>query len=569
MLSDDVLLNIFRHYLSTTPQSWTTLSNVCQKWKQIVLTSPHSLNLRLYCTSGTAVHKALDLWPEFPIILQYGGFSNRDPPTPKDDHNIIAALKQSSRVSSLFLTVTSSLLGKLSAISEPFSELYELAVLSQDNVSLVLPSAFQWGTRLRVLHSTRIAFPLFPQLLSPCQDLTDLQLHEIPGDGYFSPEALANALSGKTQLHSLKLHLLSFPRRRSHLALPPPSGERIVLPALAYLKYRGTSKYLDSFVSRIDAPRLGNMDITFFNQPTIDASELGRFIERIETQASESHIKADVETSSHAVSVSFTNSDTSTPLRLQISCKQLDWQLSCMAQVCAQFSPFLSRVSNLGINTADPSSVQDGVGEEQWLALICAFSGAEDFRVAGVLVTDILSAFRLVNGADTAVLPSLLKIRVDSETPMTMHGPSWDVVQSFITSRRLSSQRHVQLEVYAQEYSCHICAFGFITQERLKTHLGDKHGYRTMCSYCRHFECTPENKHRFQGHLENEHPEVARNDPICSNPDLIRLSFLLETLVKRHSSLRAPDILAPPATAVAAQSQIPITRDSDTDNIPA
>jgi hypothetical protein len=33
--------------------------------------------------------------------------------------------------------------------------------------------------------------------------------------------------------------------------------------------------YLDSLVARMDAPHLGDIDITFFAQPTIDASHLG------------------------------------------------------------------------------------------------------------------------------------------------------------------------------------------------------------------------------------------------------------------------------------------------------
>jgi hypothetical protein len=183
---------------------------------------------------------------------------------------------------------------------------------------------------------------LTPAATFSCRDLVDLQLHEIPSAGYFSPEAFANALSGMTQLETLSLHFLSLPPRRNYLRLPPPSGERVVLPALTCLKYRGTSKYLDTFVARIDAPRLGDIDITFFSQPTMDASQLGRFIERIEMQTSLS--RAEVQTSAHAISITFPTQSTSTPLRLQISCEQLDWQLSSMAQICNQFSPFLFRV---------------------------------------------------------------------------------------------------------------------------------------------------------------------------------------------------------------------------------
>ena len=65
MLSDDILLNIFRHYLDATPQLWPMLTHVCRSWRQIVLRSPLGLHLRLYCTYGTPVLKTLDCWPPF------------------------------------------------------------------------------------------------------------------------------------------------------------------------------------------------------------------------------------------------------------------------------------------------------------------------------------------------------------------------------------------------------------------------------------------------------------------------------------------------------------------------
>ena len=110
----------------------------------------------------------------------------------------MVALKQSDRVGSVSLTITNSLLENLSTISEPFSELEELILLSQYNVQLTLPINFRWGPRLRTLQSTGIAFPLFPQLLSLSTGLVDLQLHEIPNVGYFLPDAFANALSEVT-----------------------------------------------------------------------------------------------------------------------------------------------------------------------------------------------------------------------------------------------------------------------------------------------------------------------------------------------------------------------------------
>ncbi|KAH9172684.1 hypothetical protein EDB89DRAFT_1905993 [Lactarius sanguifluus] len=528
MLSDDIFLNIFCYYLDGAPRTWPTLTYVCHRWRQIVHTSPLGLNLRLYYC-----------WPALPIVVQYGGLPDLAPPSPEDDDNIMAALKQSGRVNSISLTVTSSLLGKLSAISEPFLELEELVLLSRDNMRLPLPRTFRWGPRLRTLHSTRNAFPSLPQLLSHSHDLVDIQLHEIPSGGYFSPEAFADALSGMTHLRTLSLHFLSLPPRRNYLSLPPspPSGERVVLPALMFLKYRGTSKYLDSFVARIDAPGLGDIDITLFSQPTMDASQLGRFVERTGIQMPLS--RADVQISADAISIFFFNSSTPTPLRLQISCKQLDWQLSSMAQVCDQFSPFLFRVNNPRINMTQSSSGQDDADSEQWLEFIRAFGGATGLPVAGELTTVILCALGLVEEGHITVLPSLRHLHI--ENPMEMNEPSWDGLLSFITLRSRSGH---PVQVNVTFYQCYICHASFREQKGLDRHHIDKHAYRYRCLYCDDFEYTPGHKDLFREHLERKHPESVRNDILISD-SFLRL-FNLSPLVDRHSSLRAPESHPPP-----------------------
>jgi hypothetical protein len=509
---------------------------VHQRWRQIVLTSPLALNIRLYCTYGTPVWKTLDCWPALPIIVQYGGAPHLRPPPPKDDDNIITALKQSDRVSSISLTITSSLLKKLSVISEPFSKLEELtlmsSLMSQDTMEVTIPSTFQCGPRLRSLHITSIAFPSFPHLLLPSQVLVDLRLHEIPSNEYFSPQAFANALSGMTQLQSLSL---SFPRRRSYLDFPPSPGERISLPALTSLKYRGTSKYLDTLAAGIDAPTLGDIDITLFNQPALDASRLGQFIGR--TEIPTSLTRAEIQTSAHAISMFFivtgSGSGTSTPLQLHISCQELDSQLSCMAQVCNQFSPFLFRVYYLGLKTTQSLSEQGDMAREQWLQLVRPFNCAREFRVAGELTNDILRALSPADGDYTTVLPALRYLFV--ENPMAVNEPSWGALLLFVTSRSRSG-RPVQVNVPLSE--CHICHAMFRRQNVLDRHLKDEHGYRTLCSYCDDFECTPGGHDLFREHLNSKHREVWLKEASNFDHRFSHLSYL-GSVFKIHSSLRA------------------------------
>ncbi|KAH9042832.1 hypothetical protein EDB84DRAFT_1472611 [Lactarius hengduanensis] len=443
VLSDDVILNIFRHNLGASPRFWPTLTHVCQRWRQIIFTSPLGLDLRLYCTHRTPVLKTLDRWLALPIIVHYGGSPTLDPPTPEDEDNIVAALKRSDRVCSINLTISTSLLTKLLAIEKPFSTLEELVLRSLDNVQLTLPSTLTWGTRLRTIHSTRIAFPALPQLLSSSENLVNLRLHEIPSSGYLSPKALANALSGTTQLQSLSLHFLSPSSLPSHVGISPLPGGRVVLPALSRFKFQGTSEYLNDLVTRIDAPRLGDIEVRFFNQLIFHISQLCCFIDRIEMQ--KSHRRADILSSERAISITFTQPEAHARLTLQISCDQLDWQLSSMAQICDQFSSsgFLFGVGDLRINTMRLSSGQDDADSEHWPEVIHSLSGVERLSLAGKLVTNILCTLQATD-RETNRLPALKYLcvpRVQRWAQRKLQA----TIKKLVTPRRLSD-RPIQVE---------------------------------------------------------------------------------------------------------------------------
>ena len=538
MLSDDILLIIFRQYLDATPKLWPILTHVCRRWKQVILRSPLGLQLRLYCTHGTPVFKNLDRWPPLPLVMNYGGFSILNSPAPEDEGNIIAAFKRSDRVSAISLTLTKSLLEKLSTISEPFLGLEELVLLSQDKVRLTLPRAFRWGKRVRALHVTGIAIPALPQLLSSSMDLVDLQLHDIPMSGYFPPQEFANALSGASQLQSLSLSFLSYPPRRNFVNLPPPGDHLIVLPVLTCFKYRGISKYLDNFVARIDSPHLRDVDITFFSQPTMDASQLGQLLERIGMKTALS--EADIQASGHIISISFKsisfkNSSTSTRLRLQIPCKQLDWQLSSMAQVCDQLSPFVSCVQDLVFNTNDWSNGQYDIDGEQWLQLIRSFNGVRTLSISGELTTGILCALRSADEeypTYTTALSTLCNLRVWKT--MLLDWPFWEAAESLITSRRPSNP--IQLQ-----FVCQDCNTDFPLQN-FKKHLISWHTYKMLCSYCGDFRPSPwftvASIGEFQRHLSMKHPEVAQNDDLVLQSSSTLTPLQMDTLASRHSFLR-------------------------------
>ncbi|KAH8993906.1 hypothetical protein EDB92DRAFT_338955 [Lactarius akahatsu] len=351
-LSDKALLKIFRYYLDASPRLWPRLVQTCHKWRRIVYASQQVLNLQLFCTHGTPVSKTLDYWPTLPIVVNFGGSPALGPLAPEDEDHIMAALRQSDRVCSISLTITSSLLETFSVIEGPFSKLEDVVLLSRDSMQLTLPNTFRWGPRLRSLHLIKIVFPVLPLLLHSSRNLVDLRLHEVLNIWHVSPSMLATALSGMAQLQSLSLHFLSV---ANHITFPFPSGKRIILPALTRLDLRGTNAYLESLVAGIDAPGLMDISITFFDMYILDISKLR--IDRIGMH--KSHRRADILSSERAISISLTQPGAPTRLKLQVLCNTLRSQSLFISLVCRHFSAFLCCVEDLRISTARPLSGQD------------------------------------------------------------------------------------------------------------------------------------------------------------------------------------------------------------------
>ena len=404
--------------------------HICRKWRRIVFSSQRALQVRLLFTHGTPVLKTLDCWPTLPIVVHYGGSPSLQPPTPGDEGNIIVALKHSDRVTSIRLTVTSSLLERLSAIERPFSELEDLVLLSQDSVPLTLPSTFMWGSRLRRLYSTKIAVPELLALLYSSKNLVDLHLHEVLNHFDFLPEVLMNALSGMVQLRSLSLRFLSTP---SYRAPPPPYGEHVVLPVLTHFKFRGNTQYLEGLVARVDAPRLGNIEAMFFDGSIFELPEFIVFIGRIEMH--NSYRRADILSSERAISISLTQTGIPTCLKFQLFRKSLSEQLSFMARIRILFSAFLFNVEDLRIS-AERLPRLDGRHNEEWLKLINSFTDVKWLHVSGNLSADVICSLQRPDMQPASALSSLHKLYIPQPGPR--YAPLREAVVSFMVTRRLA-----------------------------------------------------------------------------------------------------------------------------------
>ncbi|KAH9024454.1 hypothetical protein EDB83DRAFT_2555505 [Lactarius deliciosus] len=363
-------------------------------------------------------------------------YQKLSPPTAEDEDNIVAALEQSGRVSSINLTVTSSLLERLSSIKRPFSELEDLVLRSRDGVLLTLPSGFRWGPRLRRLHSTGIAIPGLLQLYSST-NLVDLQLREVFHPLYFSPEVLTDALSGMAQLQSLSLHFIStadivlpdwgrshFISTADYAIVFPGWGRRAVLPVLSRLYFRGVSWHLERLVTGIDAPRLGDIELTILNENIIGFPKLGEFVDRIEMH--KSHRRAHILFSDRAISISLIQPGTPARFKMQLFCEPPSEQLLLMTRICAHLS------------AASLINVEDLRISVKWFHLDSDHS------------TNIVRDLRLSDRRHETMLPSLHKLYIPQ--PGKRHVPLEEAVVSFMISRWLSG-RHLAVEY---ELPCHI-----------------------------------------------------------------------------------------------------------------
>jgi hypothetical protein len=125
----------------------------------------------------------------------------------------------------------------------------------------------------------------------------------------------------------------------------------------------------------------------FFNQLVFDLLQLTKFLCRTETFTVLN--QAQVNFDEHIAKVDFSSRTelyTEPALSLTISCRELDWQLSSLSQVCNSALLALSTVEYLnlyhGISDAYPRLVFDDMENTQWLELLHPFSNVKDLQLS-------------------------------------------------------------------------------------------------------------------------------------------------------------------------------------------
>jgi hypothetical protein len=125
-------------------------------------------------------------------------------------------------------------------------------------------------------------------------------------------------------------------------------------------------------------------------------------------------------------------------LQIAISCREPDWQLSSIEQVCNSSLRPLSTVEVLYIEHEYSQLVwkNDAIENTLWLQLLLPFTTAKDLYLSKEFAPGIAAALQeLVGARITEVLPSLQNIFMEGLEPS---GPLQENIGRFVAARRLS-----------------------------------------------------------------------------------------------------------------------------------
>ncbi len=183
----------------------------------------------------------------------------------------------------------------------------------------------------------------------------------------------------------------------------------------------------------IDTPQLNILYITFFNQIDFYTPRLAQFIDRAPTLP-----ENDAYVQFHDTTASVGLPSQVRTFWIDISCKEPDWQLSSVAQVCNSSLPPLSTAEHLYIQHQYLQLVwkNDAIENTLWFEFLLPFTAVKNLYLSREFAPGIVAALEELGGGITEVLPSLQDIFVKELEPS---GPFQENIRKFVAARQLSN----------------------------------------------------------------------------------------------------------------------------------
>ena len=366
------------------------------------------------------------------------------------EKNILAALKHLNRMYHVRLSLSDSLVEKVAtAMQEPFPVLTRLFLTSEwDDYVPALPANFLGGSapRLQAIGLCNIPYPALPTLLLSTNDLVKLHLRNIPRAGHISPEAMVASLAVLPKLEIFVMEFYCCDYR--HDRIGPPPVTRIILPALAYLVFRGASEYLEDLVGRIDGPHLNYISITTYSPIVFQAAQLSRFIDQSVGKLAQCR-NAEVSFLYRAVTFNFCHrpDDSGQDRTTVLSYEGIKWEDT---QVLHQLPVTLSKVVHVQIKCSPDITMPVGLSI-QFFQLIRQFSAMQTLLIESQLSAFVASIFvasilgHITEVMMTEALPSLELLCLEEYCRPSVQ------VDEFVAARR-DSDRPVTIVSTRKEF---------------------------------------------------------------------------------------------------------------------
>ena len=433
ILDNDSLLNIFYHYRPfflgedknglrclvgekltwDRGRWWYTPAHVCQRWRNLILSSTSYLRLSLVCINGTPVENMLAHSPPLPLTVDY---ISEDSITVEDEEGILLALEQRHRLRHLRLALPVQNLRRLvMAIDDEFPILEYLIIdpFTDDSTAMMLPETLQ-APNLRVLALSGFARPIRPRLHPTAAGLVTLFLLIRHPSAYFQPNILLQWISFMPQLEGLSISF-TFPvsnRDMERQLIHTPIMTNTTLPNLRSFWFRGVSAYLDAAVCQITAPLLDKLHICLFEQLTFFVPRLGQFMNT--TKYLRFNIAVITFKDMEAIVLMYHHEADTYAACVTVDCPHLDRQVSSVAQICDALSQVFSAVEHLTFEHevhGQSSEEHNVVDRFEWRRILRSFSNVKTLRVEDGLVEELSRCLRLEDGEPSLeLLPELQEL---------------------------------------------------------------------------------------------------------------------------------------------------------------
>ena len=395
--------------------------------------------MHIQCTKGSHMVNTLEHLPLLPLSIDYH-YSHRSAPTvpEQDEFGIYHKLRFHGRICHIELELPPSILHKVVVLlGEHFPKLEHLSLSfagqSGSRLPLTLPKAFL-APNLRHLTLPSISPPRRLQLLTSTFSLVKLELSGIQTSSYFRPRLLVARLRSLPLLEELSIAFsIPIPRPSTEMELLGEKGTPITLPSLKTLWFDGVGAYLESLVAQIRVPLLEEFFITLFNQIAFVLPHLSHLI-NIKKVFKVSIATVSFNRDGVSVFMDHDQGPTMIPFLLHVSCKSLDWQLDCAAQICDALIPTLSGVEELSLEFDSlypeiPTELRNGaIDSAMWHDLLRSFIGVKKLRINHMLLEELSRALQVDEvGSDPGFLPNL----------QSLHAYYYNLFSSFINTRQI------------------------------------------------------------------------------------------------------------------------------------